>query len=101
MRIKKKSKNHPPPLPQISPAMIPLYLSLGLSCLSFASAVPFQKSAREPLHLPVIAKRGPLSADGYIISAHVLRDKYGYPQSSLLKRGDIPVFAEVCPCSAP
>jgi len=78
--------------------MIPLYLSLtALSCLSVAGAVPTHTSAREPLHLPLVAKRGPIPAEDFIIAAGGLRDKYGYRQSSPSKRQN----PTVCPCSAP
>jgi len=81
--------------------MIPFYPSLVvLSCLSFVGAVPFQASAREVLHLPLVAKRGPASAEAYIIAADDLRDKYGYPLSSLAKRDDVKVEDDVSPCSA-
>ena len=80
--------------------MIPLYPSLVvLSCLSYVGAVPFH-SAREALHLPLVAKRGPTSAESYIIAANDLRDKYGYPLSLLLKREDVPVTDDVSPSSA-
>lgn len=99
----KKEENHPlGSLPQSSLAMIPLYLSLAaLSCLNFAGAVPFHISARDGLHLPLVVKRGPISAEEFIIVASNLRDKYGYPRSSLSKRADVPIADDVCPCSAP
>jgi len=82
--------------------MILFYLSLtALSYLSFAGAVPLHTSAREVLHLPLVAKRGPISAEGYIIAARGLRDKYGYRESTPSKRADIPVTEDVCPYSAP
>jgi cathepsin D len=74
--------------------MIPLYFSLGaLSCLGFTGAVPFH-TAREPLHLPLVAKRGPIPAEGFIIAADDLRGKYGYRQASHSKRQSIPVTEE-------
>jgi len=91
---KNKRKPSPSP-PQSSLAMIPLYLVL--SCLGFAAAVPTSASAREVLHLPLVAKRGPFSAEDFIIAAGGLRDKYGHRQSSPSKRQN----PTVCPCSAP
>jgi len=79
--------------------MKPLSSLAVLSCLSYVGAVPFH-SAREALHLPLVAKRGPSSAEAYIVAANDLRDKYGYPLSSLAKRDDVKVEDDVSPCSA-
>jgi len=81
--------------------MISLYLSLtALSCLSFAGAVPFHN----PLHIPLVVKREPLSFEEYGIAAEALRIKYGFLHSSPSKRQDttgIPITNHVSSFSAP
>ena len=65
--------------------MVPLHLSLvALSCLSLAGA--------EPLHIPLVRKREPLSIEN---AANALGNQFGSTDPSLSKRQDISLINQV------
>ena len=73
--------------------MIPLSLSLvAFSCLSFAGA--------EPLHMPLMRKRTPLTVDDYGLAADSLRFKYGYNSGSTTSKRQnsaaVSIINQVC-----
>jgi len=69
--------------------MIPFHLSLAaLSCLSFVSA--------EPLHIPLVRKRDPVSVDEWGAVVDALESKNGYPYASPSKRQNAAAIPIIC-----